>query len=916
MSSSMYGTDASDMLAAALEQMDGIIADSKKDVKKDNTYEKVTIPVTSTTKPNNRLAYLRTVKMMEDLKMTLQTCENRENIAKALPKDVLSFFQEWVAKTNSHQHNLFGADTVEDKIDRLENDKESLILQVGVLTDQVEAQGDKILELESNLDEKHCKLQTAEHLLENELLSRTSLETHKLDLMAEISTLKIKLATSEKDRRILEDKYQSAQYHISDLEMKLKLKDAEIAELKHRLARNGIVMSSETSGDVSKDRTLEKERTLERLKRKQTEVEKLKKAVDSLMVSNEDKDKRIDDLRKNLRRYKKVEEMVVKAQGRKALDDLLILDDDSSSTSSNAPSINNDTVRDHAQNGHMVMSDDGRFHSKHGMPHPAATSTPVNYADQPQSHKPLHHNGGSPPSVISSSTPTRTIVRSNSLEDLNPQKPKQPILPFLTPPNSKRHNIQPGYGTLPKEPSVEDRDKKPRGLPTLGKTFLRIKSGKRSCSAPNLGEVSSEESDEIHHRYAGIANGGTVPYETKKKKGLRRFFGKLKRSSSQNLGDRPEEFKRGGVRATAGPRLGWSRDIKGPGDMNVPFARWDTDRVMSWMHDIGLNMYVADCRRWVKNGEQLLRASPHDLEKELGLKNPLHRKKLQLALQAVGSGSTDKFGEIDQDWVTKWLDDIGLPQYKDSFYDGRMDGRMLHYCTVEDLLHLKVTSELHHTSIKRGIQILRLNNFNPTCLRRRPLPEEAEVQGKPQYVALWTNHRVMEWLRTIDLSEYAPNLRGSGVHGALMILEPRFNAELFAQILSIPTNKTLLRRHLNTHFVALIGQETQMRKREYESSPGFVPLAINGKVKHKKFGIFGHKRSKSDSECEGFVCPMDISGTGKQNGSTRNGKPLTKAEKEQAEKAAKEIGAVSKEISSLTTMLTSDTFENVPVSNV
>lgn len=36
-------------------------------------------------------------------------------------------------------------------------------------------------------------------------------------------------------------------------------------------------------------------------------------------------------------------------------------------------------------------------------------------------------------------------------------------------------------------------------------------------------------------------------------------------------------------------------------------------------------------------------------------------------------------------------------------------------------------------------------------------------------VALWTNHRVMEWLRTVDLSEYAPNLRGSGVHGALIV---------------------------------------------------------------------------------------------------------------------------------------------------
>jgi hypothetical protein len=27
----------------------------------------------------------------------------------------------------------------------------------------------------------------------------------------------------------------------------------------------------------------------------------------------------------------------------------------------------------------------------------------------------------------------------------------------------------------------------------------------------------------------------------------------------------------------------------------------------------------------------------------------------------------------------------------------------------------------------------------------------------------------MEWLRSIDLSEYAPNLRGSGVCGALIV---------------------------------------------------------------------------------------------------------------------------------------------------
>ena len=59
--------------------------------------------------------------------------------------------------------------------------------------------------------------------------------------------------------------------------------------------------------------------------------------------------------------------------------------------------------------------------------------------------------------------------------------------------------------------------------------------------------------------------------------------------------------------------------------------------------------------------------------------------------------------------------------------------------------------------------------------------------------------RVMEWLRHVDLSEYAPNLRGSGVHGALLVHEKKFSAEILAGILSIPPSKTLLRRHLSLH---------------------------------------------------------------------------------------------------------------------
>ena len=45
-----------------------------------------------------------------------------------------------------------------------------------------------------------------------------------------------------------------------------------------------------------------------------------------------------------------------------------------------------------------------------------------------------------------------------------------------------------------------------------------------------------------------------------------------------------------------------------------------------------------------------------------------------------------------------------------------------------------------------------------------------------------------------------------GVHGALLMFEPRFNDELLASILSIPASKTLLRRHLSIHFKELVGR--------------------------------------------------------------------------------------------------------------
>ena len=52
-------------------------------------------------------------------------------------------------------------------VSRLEAEKESMILQVSVLTDQVEAQGEKIRDLEFTKEEMQIKLEEAEQLLDS-----------------------------------------------------------------------------------------------------------------------------------------------------------------------------------------------------------------------------------------------------------------------------------------------------------------------------------------------------------------------------------------------------------------------------------------------------------------------------------------------------------------------------------------------------------------------------------------------------------------------------------------------------------------------------------------------------------------------------------------------------------------------------
>jgi hypothetical protein len=65
-----------------------------------------------------------------------------------------------------------------------------------------------------------------------------------------------------------------------------------------------------------------------------------------------------------------------------------------------------------------------------------------------------------------------------------------------------------------------------------------------------------------------------------------------------------------------------------------------------------------------------------------------------------------------------------------------------------------------------------------------------------------------------------------------------------ALLLNIPPNKTLLRRHLATHFNLLVGSEAQGLKQDYLENPDYTLLTATAKVKvgvkgsaqYKKYG--------------------------------------------------------------------------------
>ncbi|CAP27692.1 Protein CBR-HLB-1 [Caenorhabditis briggsae] len=677
--------------------------------------------------------------------------------------------------------------------------------------EQVGAQKEKIKDLETVLALKRNNLTSTEELLQDKyhrIDECQELESKKMDLLAEVSSLKLRYATLEREK--------------NETEKKLRLSQNEMDHVNQSM--HGMVVQQQlqhhTNGHGGYMSPLREHRSEQRVEKHDEEMAQLRTAVQRLMADNEHKSLQINTLRNALD-----EQMRSRSQ-----------QEDFYAAQRNYT----DNFDINAQIRRLVMDEtsDSMSHS---------TSFPVSLSS-------TNSNGKGPRSTVQSSS-----SYNSSLSAVSPQHnwasagagtPRH-LHPMGG--NQRVNNINAAQYRSPSSPAARQlaaeldelrRNENEKAAHNYSTASLPRGVGKASSTLTlpakklllHLEIPLVIESDDEIARGRSLNNATSQSNlknfsRERTRSSLRNIFSKLTRSTSQ---DQSNSFRRGSAaRSTSTARLGSTTHL-GSVPKRPPlsqFVDWRSEQLSDWIAEIGYPQYMNEVSRHVRSGRHFLNMSMHEYEGLLNIKNPVHRKRVAILLRRIEDDIMEPANKWDVHQTLRWLEDIGLPQYKEIFAENVVDGPLLLALTASDAVEMKLVNAHHYATLARSIQFLKKTDFRFDAMEKKIDQNIVEKYPCPDVVVRWSHAATCEWLRKIDLAEFTPNLLCAGVPGALMIYEPSFTAESLAEVLQMPPHKTLLRRHLTSHFNQLLGQKIIADKRDFLAAGNYPQISPTGRVK-------------------------------------------------------------------------------------